>query len=75
MQVLRDFPGGPVVDSALLMLVAWVRSLVGKLRAHMAWPKEERKLGEPPKCRCLLVRSGLRTEGKDIDFVTSQRSF
>ena len=28
----RDFPGGPLVKTALPMQVAWVRSLVGELR-------------------------------------------
>ena len=32
---MRDFPGSPLVKTALLVQGIWVRSLVGELRSHM----------------------------------------
>ena len=41
---IREFPGGPVVDSVLPMQGAWVRSPVGELRFHMpVQPKQTNK--------------------------------
>lgn len=35
--VARDFPGGPVVDSALPMQEAWIQPLVGELKSCMPY--------------------------------------
>ena len=42
----RDFPGSPVVKTALPTQRAWVQSLVGELRSHRS---EERRVGK--ECR------------------------
>ena len=44
---LRDFPGGPVVKTALVMQWAWVQSLVRELRSHMLCDMAEKKGGAP----------------------------
>ena len=45
-EILREFPGGPVVRTPLSLLRAQVASLVGELRfqSHEVWPKNEKKL-------------------------------
>ena len=36
---LRDFPGGPLVKTMLLLLGMWVRSLVREPKIpHVVWP-------------------------------------
>jgi len=40
---LGNFPGGPVVKTALPLQRAQVGSLVGVIRCHVAWQKERRK--------------------------------
>ena len=56
----RDFPGGPVVDSALPMQEAWIQSLVGELKSCMPHsvtktfpPKKQNPLKPPNKKQTL----------------------
>ena len=50
--VARDFPAGPVVDSALPMREAWIQSLVGELKScmpHSVTKTSPPKTTPPPK--------------------------
>ena len=43
-----DFPGSPMVETALSVQGSKVRPLVGKLRSHMTW-------AWPKKRKCFLI--------------------
>ena len=49
--ILWEFPGGPVKDSMLSLLRAWVHSLVGELRSRKprGWPKKSNKMSTRPE--------------------------
>ena len=47
--MLRGFPGGPVVKTALSMQRTQVRSLVGELRSHMPHGQKKKKKKKIPE--------------------------
>ena len=72
----RDFPGGPVVKTALPTQRAWVQSLVGELRSHKphcaAQKKKKKKKeneGEYGGKMAKMGSSTLNAKQRSLDFI------